>query len=312
MKRRHVLAALAGAAAWPYAAGARETPVRIGFLAGGAATSINSAYQIRTIKQGLADNGLVEGSDYGFEARFAMGDYDRFPELARDLAKIGVSMVLVNAAAAARAVRQLAPQVPVIMIGVNAPNGTGIAAAGDMLAPKMLELQRAVLPNGNSIAVLYNPADAPDHDVLEEIRERATASRMSVTPIAFQSRNDLEAAFGKLAKTPPAVVHVLLDPGTSDFIDRIPALALMHRLPAFASSPDFATFGGLVGYGTPREQLYLRAGVFVKTILDGANGGDLRVEQPPRSELWINRNTAKALNLSLPAPLLASADKVIG
>ena len=111
MRRRQFLAALAGiAAAWPLAASSRDNPARIGFLAGGAAASINSASEIRTIKLGLENNGLVEGRDYIFEPRFAAGDYGRFSELARDLIQTGVSVILANVAGAASAVRQLAPE----------------------------------------------------------------------------------------------------------------------------------------------------------------------------------------------------------
>ena len=92
---------------------------------------------------------------------------------------------------------------------------------------------------------------------------------------------------------------------------RIAALALINRLPTFSTSPDFTRFGGLIAYGASREQLYLRAAYFVKRILDGANPGDLPVEQPSRIELWINLRTAKALNLTVPASLLAIADEVI-
>lgn len=316
MRRRDVLAALAGAAAWPRVASARDNPARIGFLAGGAATSINSAYHVRTIKQGLADSGLVEGRDYVFEARFAAGDYQRFSELARDLIAAGPRLILANTPGAVRAVRQLAPSLPIVIIDVDDPahDGptTGIAAAGDEFLPKMIDLQRAVLPKGDSMGVLFNPANPPDRGFPGSLKTRAQAAGLSITPIGFQSRNELEDAFATLARQPPAAVHIVLDAGTSDFIDRIPALALLHRLPAFANAPEFATFAGLIGYGTPREPLYLRAGVFAKNILDGAKAGDLPVEQPPRSELWVNRTTARMLELSLPATLLASADRIIG
>lgn len=305
MRRRQFLAALAGmAAGWPFAASSRDNPARIGFLAGGAAASINSASQIRTIKQALENNGLVEGRDYILEPRFAAGDYARFAELARDLIQTGVSVVLANVMGAARAVRRIAPAMPVVMID-------GIAAAGDELA-KMVELQRAVIPNGTSMAVMFNPANPPDPKFPESLRTQAQAAGLSVTPIGFQSRSELEAAFATLGRQPPAAVHVMLEAATGDFIDRIPALALMNRLPALASVPEFAAFGGLIGYGTPRDQLDLRAGAIVKKILDGTKPDDLPTEPPPRPELWVNRNTAKALGLSLPATLLSAAIKIVG
>jgi ABC-type uncharacterized transport system substrate-binding protein len=304
MRRRHLLAALAGlAAAWPLAVASRDKPARIGFLAGGAAASINSASEIRAIKQGLDNNGLVEGRDYIFEPRFAAGDYGRFAELARDLVQTGVSVILSNVTGAASAVRQLAPSLPVVMIDVDDSRNE---------FAKMIELQRAVIPNGKSVAVLFSPANPPDRGFPESLRAAAQAGGLSLTPIGFRSRNELEAAFATLTRQPPAAVHIMLEAATGDLIDRIPVLALQHKLPAFANRPEFASFGGLIGYGAPRDQLDLRAGAVVKKIVDGARPDDLPNEPPPRPELWINRNTAKALGLTIPATLLATAVKIVG
>jgi len=300
MKRRQFLAALAGlATGWPRVASSRDNPARIGFLAGGAAASISSASEIRAIKQGLENNGLVEGRDYIFELRFAAGDYQRFAELARDLIQTGASVILADAAGAASAVHQLAPSMPVVMIDVD---------DGDEFA-RLIELQRAVIPNGASMAVLFNPSNPPDPEFPERLRGRAQATGLSLAPIGFRSRDELEAAFAALAHQPPAAVHVMLEAATGDFIDRIPALALLHKLPAFANRPEFAAFGGLIGYGAPRDKLDLRAGTVVKTILDGARSGDL--PPPPRRELWVNRNTARALGLTIPETLLATAVKIV-
>lgn len=326
MRRRHFLATLGGAAvSWPYAAPAQRTPARIGFLASGAAASINSAYQIRTIKFGLGNNGLVEERDYILEPRFAAGNDERLPEMVRDLVQTGVNVVIANAIASVRAVQRLVPPLPVVMVSIDDPVGnglvasldrpgshtTGIATASERLTPRMLELERSIVPNAASMAFLYNPANPPAPWFLEDLRSRARAFGISVAPIEFRSRDELEAAFGRLATKPPDLVQVMSDSGTGDFIDRIAALALMHRLPTFADTPEFATFGGLVAYGASREQLYLRTGYFVKKILDGADAGELAIEQPSRAELWINLRTAKALGLSVPASLLAAADKVL-
>ena len=324
MRRRHFLAALGGAAvSWRCAARAQRPLPRIGFLADGAAASINSAYQIKTIKQGLANNGLIDAHDYRFEPRFASGDDARLAVALRDLVRIGVGVILAESSASVRAAQRLAPPVPVIMIGVDdpvrnglvaslaAPGGhtTGIAIANAALSSRMLDLQRSLLPERGAMAILYDPANP---GFLQELRSRADTLGISVAPIAFHSRDDLESAFAVLAHKPPAVVQIMLDARTSDFMDRIPVLALMHRLPAFANTPEFASFGGLIGLGPSREQIYLRAGRFVKEILDGANPAGLPVEQPPRTELWINRNTARTLELPVPASLLASADKIVG
>jgi putative ABC transport system substrate-binding protein len=326
MKRRQFLGVLGGAViALPYAAAAQKTPARIGFLASGAAASINSEHQVRTIKRGLEDNGLIEGRDYVFEPRFSGGRYERFPELARELAQAGVSVILVNTIASARAAQSLVPPVPVVMMPINDPVGTGVIASlarpgghttgvatlNEDLTPKLIEFQRSILPNARSIAALYNPANPTNQAFLRDLRERAGALGLSVAAIEVRSRDELEAAFVALAAKRPDVLQVISDSGLLDLSDRIAALALMNRFPAFSTSPEFARFGGLIAYGASREKLYLRSTYFVKRILDGANPGDLPVEQPSKIELWINMKTARALGLAIPASLLATADEVI-
>jgi putative ABC transport system substrate-binding protein len=325
MRRRQFLGVLGAAAiGLPREAIAQKPLPRIGFLAGGAATSINSAVQVKTIKRGLEDNGLIEDRDYVFEVRFAAGRYDQFPELARELAQAGASVILVNTIASARAAQNLVPPVAVVMMSVNDPIGTGLVASlarpgghttgvatlGESLTPKLLEFQRAVLPKASSIAVLYNPANPTNSAFLKDLREQADA-RMSVAAFEVRSRDDLETAFVALPAKRPDLIQIISDSSLLDLSDRIAALALMHRLPTFSTSPDFTRLGGLIAYGPSREKLWLRATWYVKRILEGASPGDLPVEQPSRFELWINLKTAKALDLTIPASLLGIADEVI-
>lgn len=326
MKRRQFLRVIGGAVvALPYRSVAQKGLPRIGFLASGAAGSINSEVQVRTIKRGLEANGLTEGRDYVFEPRFSAGRYDKFPEMARELAQAGVSVILVNTIASARAAQALVPPVPVVMLSINDPIGiglianlarpgghtTGVATLNEDLTPKLLEFQRAILPKAASIAALYNPGNPTNEAFLKDLRQRATSIGMSVEAIAVRSRDDLEAAFAALPAHRPDLIQVISDSGLYDLIDRIAALALMHRLPAFATSPEFTRFGGLLGYGASREALIFRSTYFVKRILDGANPGDLPVEQPSKIELWINLKIAKALDLTIPAALIATADEVV-
>jgi putative ABC transport system substrate-binding protein len=325
MKRRHFLGVLSGAAIGLPKAVAQKPLPRVGFLASGAAASINSDVQVRTIKRGLEANGLVEGRDYIFEARFSGGRYEKFPELARELAQAGVSVILANTIASVHAARNLVPPVPVVMMAIHDPVGmgliaslarpgghiTGIASLGEDLTPKLLEFQRAILPKATSIAVLYNPANPTNQALLGELRERAGPLGLSVTAIEVRSRDEIEAAFAAIPAHCPDVLHIKSDSGLQDLSDRIAALALMHRLPTFSTNPDFARFGGLIAYGASRETLYFRVAYFVKRILDGASASDLPVEQPSRLELWINLKTARALDLTIPASLLATADEVI-
>jgi putative tryptophan/tyrosine transport system substrate-binding protein len=326
IRRRHFLAALGSAAVtWPYAARAQKAPARIGILANGAATSLNSAYQIRTIKRGLEDNGLVEGRDYIFEPRFAAGRDERFPQLALELAQAGVAVILANTIPAVRAAQQLVPPLPVVMISIHDPKGngliaslarpgghtTGTAVLSEDLAQKMLDFQRAILPHSRSITVLYNPANPTNPALLQNLGMHAGVLGMSVLPVGYQSRDELETAFGTFTPKHPDALWVISDAGTTDLSDRIAALALAHRLPTFSNIPEFARQDGLLAYGVPREPLYFRSGYFVKKILEGVDAGELPVEQPSRVELWINLKTAGKLELAIPASMLAAADKVI-
>jgi putative tryptophan/tyrosine transport system substrate-binding protein len=325
MRRRQFLGILGGAAiGLPHALAQKPLP-RVGFLASGAAASIGSEFQVRTIKRGLQDNGLIEGRDYLLEVRFSGGRYERFPEMAQELARAGARVILANTIASVRAAQALVPPLPVVMMSINDPIGTGliatlarpgghttgVATLAEDLTPKLIEFQRAIFPKATSIAVLYNPANPTSPAFLKDLRQRAGALGMSVTAFEVRSRDELEAAFVALAARRPDLLQVISDSGLLDLSDRIAALALMNRIPTFSTSPDFTQFGGLIAYGASREKLYLRSAWYVKRILDGANASDLPVEQPSQIELWINLKTAKALGLTIPASLLGIADQVI-
>ena len=252
MRRRQFLGVLGGAAIGLPQAVAQKPLPRVGFLASGAAASINSELQVKTIKRGLEDNGLVEGRDYVFEPRFSGGHYERFPELARELAQAGARVILVNTIASVRAAQSLVPPVPVVMISINDPIGTGLIASlarpgghttgmatlNEDLTPKLIEFQRAILPKATSIAALYNPANPTNLTFLKDLRDRAGSLGLSVTAIEVRSRDELEAAFAAFPAHRPDLLQVISDSGLLDLTDRIAALALMNRLPSFSTSPN--------------------------------------------------------------------------
>jgi putative tryptophan/tyrosine transport system substrate-binding protein len=325
MRRRHFLGVLGGAAFGLPKAVAQKPLPRVGFLASGAAASINSAAQVATLKRGLQDNGLVDGRDYIFEVRYAGGHYEKFAELARELAQAGARVILANTIASVRAAQNLVPPVAVVMMSINDPVGmgliaslarpgghtTGMASLNEDLTPKLMEFPRSILPKATSIGALHNPANPTNLAFLKSLGDYAGAAGMRAISIPITSRDELEAAFAALPAQHLDALLVVADSGLFDQSDRIAALALMHRLPTFSTSPDFVKFGGLIAYGASREKLYLRATSHVKRILDGADPADLPVEQPSKIELWINLKTAKALGLTIPASLLGIADEVI-
>jgi putative tryptophan/tyrosine transport system substrate-binding protein len=326
MNRREFITLFGGAAAaWPRTARAQKSPIRIGFLVSGAAGSLVSANTIDAVKQGLSDNGLLEGRDYVLEARFAAGRYERFPVFARELAQAGAGVILANTIASVRAAQNVTPPVPIIMLSINDPVGSGLVASlarpggyttglgslNEDLTPKMLELQRAVLPKATTIAALFNSSNPSNPAFLDNLRTAAGAVGIKVLPVELKSPDTLDAVFLTIAKRHPDALQVLPDSGTLDLSDRIAALALGQRLPSFATTPLYAEFGGLMAYGASRRQLLIRSGYYVKRILDGAKPGDLPVEQPTQIELVVNLKTARPLGIEVPAMLLGRADEVI-
>jgi len=327
VRRREFLGVLGSgaAAAWSSGSLAQKAPMRIGLLGSGAATSVITAAQVATIKEGLRGYGLIDGRDYVLDARFAAGHYERVPELARELAQAGAGVILTNTIASVRAAQRLTPPVPIVMLSINDPIGTGLIASlakpgnhttglaslNEDLTPKLLEFFRAVLPSARSIAVLFNPSNPTNIKFVEDLRMPAGAMGIVMQPAGLKSPDVLDATFAELAAQKPDALLVLSDSGVIDLSDRIAALALAHRLPTFSTSTTVAEFGGLLGYGAPRNKLFLRSAYFVKRIFDGANPGDLPVEQPTQIELWINLKTARILGLDMPLHLQQLADKVI-
>ena len=268
VRRREFISLIGGAAAWPIVARAQTSLHRIGFLASGAAESANSADQIDLLKQGFRENGLVEARDYMLEVRFAAGDYGRFPELARELAQAGVSVIMANTIASVRAAQRLTPPVPVVMLSINDPVGAGLVASlarpgghtsgmatlGEDLTPKLLEFERAIVPKAKVIAVLFNPANPTNLAFLDKLRTQAEAIGLTVLPFALKSPDELDAVFASLAERTPGALQIIGDSGTFDLSDRIAALALAHMLPTFTSGTQFAKWGGLLAYGASRRQ----------------------------------------------------------
>jgi putative ABC transport system substrate-binding protein len=188
---------------------------------------------------------------------------------------------------------------------------TGVANLNEDLTPKLLEYLRAILPNAQVVAALFNPGNPSNLRSLDDLGLRAAAIGVKIVPIELKSPQGLDAAFSVIATHQPDALQLLGDSGNLDMSDRIAQLALAQKLPSFSSVSTYAEFGGLLSYGPSSRKFYVRAGYYVKKILDGANPGDLPVEQPTYIELWINLKTAKALGLDIPVSLQQLADQVI-
>ena len=326
MRRREFITFFGGVAvAWPLAAWAQKTPVVIGFLGSQAAAPPPKDPQTIALNQGFLDYGLIQGRDFVFEQRFTAGDDERFPEFARDLARLQARMILANTPAGVRAGQRLDPPIPVVMVIMNDPVGaglvaslahsgnhtTGTASLHEDVTPKLLEFLREIVPNARVLGVLFNPLNATNPIILENLRVKADSVGVKVLPIAFKPRDDLDALFAVLGAQHLDALQIIADPGIVDLKHRITALAAAHRLPLFSSSVLIVEAGGLVSYGASVNKILRRTGYYVKKILEGANPADLPIEQPTGLELIINLKTAKMLGIEIPATLLARADQVI-
>jgi len=324
IRRRELITLLGGAAAaWPLAARAQQKPAGIGFLGAGVAET--SAPLVEALKQGLRENGLVEGKDYVLEPHWAEGNYERFPAFARELVERGARVIIVVTIAGARAAQRATSVIPIIMASMNDPvgsglveslarpggNTTGLATLNQDVTPKLVEFLHTLLPNAKTIAVLFNPANPSNPAYLDSARVEAVRLGMAVKDFPLNTPSELNDTFGAIAAQRSDGLLVIPDAATLDLGVRVAALALHYRIPVVSTDSDLTGAGGLISYGFSRRENYRRSAYFVKKVLDGGKPADLPVEQPTRILLSLNLKTAKALGLEVPAMLLARADEVI-
>jgi putative tryptophan/tyrosine transport system substrate-binding protein len=325
MNRRELLTIAAGAlAASPAVLRAQKRPVVIGFL-GGQADPLPTDAQGNALMQGLRDNGLVPGRDFVLEPRFTGGDDGRFPELARELAGLKARVIMANTPAGVRAAQSLDPPIPVLITIMNDPVGaglinslahpgnhtTGTANLNEDLTPKVLEFVREVLPKATSVAVLFNPLNSTNASIVENLQPKAQSAGIALSPLALKPRDDLDALFEALRARRPDAVQIIGDPAIFDLRRQLVERAGTAGLPLFATSSIMTEAGGLLSYGAPVNKMLARMGYYVKRILDGANPGDLPVEQPTEVILMINLKAARMLGIGIPPTLLSRADTVI-
>ncbi len=302
----------------------RPQPV-IGFLGSQAAAPPRTDPQTIALHQGFLDYGLIQDRDFIFEQRFTGGADERFPEFARELARLNARMIVTNTPAGVRAVQRLDPPLPVVMTNMNDPVGaglvaslahpgnltTGTASLNEDVTPKLLEFLREVVPKASIVGVLFNPLNPTNPVIVENLRGKAASVGLKTVPVAFKPRDDLDALFAALMAQHPDALQIIGDPGIGDLRDRVATQARTHRLPLFSTSPLVVEAGGLVSYGASVYKTLRRTGYFVRKILDGADPSNLPIEQPTGVELIVNLQTARILEIEIPATLLARADRVI-
>ena len=323
-KRRKLLIAIgAGAITAPFASFAQQQGKvwRVGYLATSdpAATPMLDAF-----RDGLRERGYVEGKNHSIEYRWAEGSIERRPELAAELVRLKVDVIFAFGTPAVTAAKQATSTIPIVMVGVGDPVGSGLVAslarpggnitgvtniAGDLSA-KLVELLSGAAPGIKRVAVLRNPANAL---AARQMKDAETAARsLGLQLQAFDARSpaDFESAYAGMAKARAAGVVLLADPMFTGNARRLAELAIKSRIPSIYVIRIYPEAGGLMSYGAGFDAWRLAAS-YVDRIFKGAKPADLPVEQPTRLELVINMKTAKALGLTIPQSLLISADKVI-
>jgi ABC-type uncharacterized transport system substrate-binding protein len=325
VKRRTFIAGIGSAAAWPVAAWAQEKslPV-IGYLG---TDSADVDYKNITVPflQALGETGYVEGQNVGIEYRWAENQYERLPSLAADLVRRRVAVIFASGTPAALAAKAATNVIPVVfntggdpvatglVASLNRPgaNVTGVANLNAELAPKRLQLLRQVIPNATRFGVLADPGFPATPSIVADLQTAARTLSLQLVVVNARTDSDLESAFTTFSQERVAAFLV----SNSVFFNRHPeqlaAMAARHALPAIYPFREYALASGLMSYGTSFGYLYHQAGIYTGRILKGEKPADLPVQQITKIEMIFNLKTAKALGLTIPETLLATADEVI-
>jgi ABC-type uncharacterized transport system substrate-binding protein len=324
MGRREFVALLGGAAAWPLAARAQQAtmPV-IGFLAGPSAGESRST--LGGFRIGLRQAGYVEGQNVHIAFRWAEGRYDRFPELATELARLPVAVIAAISAPAALAAISATKTIPIvfasssdpvrlgIVASLNRPGGnaTGVAFLQSELVGKQFEVLREMLPKTAVMGLLVNPTSANAETQLAAVAPATQALDVRIIVQNASNDQELDASFTAFSRQRVGAVVVASDPFFYGRRERLASIAAQHRLPTMHNDREYVSEGGLISYGASTTDAYRQVGVFTGWILKGNKPVDLPVQQVTKLELVINLKTAKALALDVPPTLLARADEVI-
>jgi len=327
IRRRKFLATLLGgaAAAWPLTAHAQQ-PVMptIGYLYAG--TSDANPNFVTAFRQGLRTLGYVEGQNVMIEYRWAAGRYDRLPDLAADLVRRGVAVLVVPGnAASAFAARDATTSIPIVfaisgnpvklglVASISQPGGnlTGVNFFHSELSTKRIGLLRELLRAPALIAVLVNPSNPEAEGQLKEIEEAARAIGQRILVLKASSNSEIDTAFATAVEQRADAILLNADTLFNNRRVQIVSLAARHVLPAIYVWRDWVMAGGLMSYGASTEDAWRQVGIYAGRILKGEKVANLPVVQPTKFDLVINLQTAKLLGLTVPTSLLALADEVI-
>lgn len=323
MKRRDFIK-LCGSTAmtWPVIARAQQMPV-IGLL--GTATAQAWAGLTATFHQGLGEAGYTEGRNVAVEYRWVGGQYERLAQMADDLVRHPVSVLVAFTTPAALAAKAATTTTPIVFTTISDPvqiglvtslsrpdgNITGTTYLNQELGPKLLELMREALPATTSMVLLINPANPTTGPQRAVLQAAARTLGIDLHEMQASSSEELDAAFEHMARHPIGGLVLTGDPFFNSRFEQIAALALRNGLPSIYPAESYPAAGGLMSYAGNASEAYRQAGIYTGRILRGEKLANLPVQQVTKVELIINLKVAKALGISLPLALLGRADQII-
>jgi putative ABC transport system substrate-binding protein len=279
------------------------------------------------LSAGLKELGLVEGRNITVDWRWTEGKPERVTELAAELVRLKPALIVTTSGQPTAAVKAATATIPIVFIAVADPVGTGLVAslarpggnltglsnlASQEFTGKMVELLHTAVPHASTVAILMNPTNADHQRILSmDLPTAAKRLRLTLLPVEAQTVHELDVAFERAARSRADAILVMGDPLIYVNRVRVAELAAKHRLPAMYFFRENVEAGGLMAYGPSLYDSGRRGATYVDKILKGARPADLSVEQAIKFDLVINRKTAAALGLEIPAPLLRQADQVI-
>jgi putative ABC transport system substrate-binding protein len=328
MQRREFITLLGGAATvWPLAVRAQQPAgrvYRVGYLT--IASREQQLHLIKAFEEGLRSLGYRVGENVVIDYRFANGQMERLPALAADLVQLGVDVIVTGNNANTVAAMKATTTIPIVMTTSADPvsnklvanlarpsgNVTGFSQdTGTEIDSKRVGFLRDALPNLSRVGILWNPDFAPNPNRVKAIRETTQGRGITLVSVEARGLDALEQAFAAMVTERAQAFVVLGEPVLFNYRGQIGVMAIKNRLPAISTGREYAEAGLLMSYGVDFRDLFRGSAVFVDKILKGVKPADLPVEQPTKFELVVNLKTAKALGLTVPPTLLATADEVI-
>jgi putative tryptophan/tyrosine transport system substrate-binding protein len=325
MRRRELVTLLGGAAVWPSAAGAQQTPVSvIGFLDVRSPEAMGD--RLVAFRQGLREAGVVEGENVGIAYRWAENRVERLPELAADLVRLKTAVIATAGPPAAFAAKAATTTTPILFVVADDPVGLGLVASlnhpgGNLtginlfnseVSAKRLALLHELVPQAKRVAVLIDPHDAANAaSTLRGIEAASRVTGLQTKVFNAGANSEIDVAFRAIVDERYDALFV----GASTFLNgqhvQLAQLAAFHRIPASYAPREFVEVGGLMSYGADLTDAFRQLGAYAGRIVRGARPAELPVVQATKLELAINVRTAKMLGITVPPTLLSTADKVI-